>query len=147
MGDQAAAKKLQLVGFQVDKFITNQPRVRKQTQIHMETKRILSLLIISEISRGLAELQIWNSFVHISEDLCIVTGAQGCTTPVQLLQIQQRCDTVRAHTLHSPCVKPAELQSTLLCSFGLSTDFEGLPQNGSSPFSSSQQTTPKTRRT
>lgn len=73
MGDQAAAKKLQLAGFQVDKFIRNYPCVRKQTQTHMETKCILSLLIISEISSILVELQIWISFARIFEDLCIVT--------------------------------------------------------------------------
>lgn len=58
MGDQATAKKLQLVGFQAEKFIRNYPCVRKQTQIHLEMKCILPFLIISEISSILVELQV-----------------------------------------------------------------------------------------
>lgn len=109
----------------------------------METKCILSLSIISEISSILVELQIWISFACIFEDLCIVTWAQRCTTSVQLLQIHQRCGITCGHTLHSPWEKPGELQSTLVCSVCLNTDFEGLPQNGPRPFPSHNRQLPK----
>lgn len=100
-GHQAAASKWLLAGFQVEKFIRIKPCVRKETQIHLEMKLILSFPISSGIFSILKELQIYIFYMHLwwslhcyrmSTEMRNFSAAAKYTTEVFLLPL--------AHALH-----------------------------------------------